>query len=240
MQIFKSWLARPWLSALALTVIITAWGAAGVWGWLNTSPGVFGLIAIALTIGAQVFAARAAANAATAASIGHRVTLIGLGVMCLLWTGFSGKQALDADAANRLAPYEAALAAYDRASADLDRVDAAIAAVPALRSDIPAIRITALRAARDAELAKLEAQRAQAAATLATAPKPQALPALPEWLKWSMVVLIELLEFLGFWAIGAKAKRKEAAPVAEAAAEPAPVVAFNPGRELVNRRWAKK
>jgi len=239
MQIFKSWLARPWLSALALVVIITAWGAAGVWGWLQTSPGVFGLIAIALTIGAQVFAARAAANAATAASIGHRVTLIGLGVMCLLWTGFSGKQALDADAANRLAPYEAALAAYDRASADLDRVDAAIAAVPALRSDIPAVRLKVLTEARTAELAKLEAQRLQAATALATAPKPMALPALPEWLKWSMVLLIELLEFFGFWALGMKA-RKEAALAVEAAAEPAPVVTFNPGRELVARRWAKR
>lgn len=239
MKIFHSWLARPWLSATALTVIITAWGAAGVWGWLNTSPGVFGGIAVALTIGAQVFAARAAANAATAASIGHRVTLIGLGVMCLLWTGFSGKQALDADAANRTAPYEAALAAHDRASADLDRVDAAIAAVPALRSDIPAVRITALRAARDAELAKLEAQRLQAATALATAPKPMALPALPEWLKWAMVVLIELLEFLGFWALGAKAKRKEAVQAVEDV-KPIPVVEFNAGRELVRRRWANR
>lgn len=222
---------RPWLSALALWTVIGAWAAAGVWGWFHAAAGVMALITILLTIGCQVFAARAAVNAAAASTISQKVAAIVLGALCLLWTGFSGKQAISLSYATTAAPYEAAVAAQAAALAEVAKIEAQVAALPAVRADIPAVRIAALQAARAEEMARLQPQldaaRAKAAAIVVPAKPPAAMP---EALQWAMVALIEGLEFFGFWAIGA-VRHKPAAP--------ANVVPMNPGAALVRKRWDK-
>lgn len=224
---------RPWLSALALWTVIGAWAAAGVWGWTQAAAGVMALITILLTIGCQVFAARAAVNAAAASTLSQKIAALALGAMCLLWTGYSGKQAIAVSYATASAPYEAAVAAQAKAAADVAKIEAQIAAIPAVRADIPAVRIAALQAARAEELARLQPQLDAAQAKLAAVVVPaKPAAAMPEALQWAMVVLIEGLEFFGFWAIGAK--RATPAP-----AKPANVVEINPGAALVRKRWEK-
>ncbi|NBW07941.1 MAG: hypothetical protein EBR82_07935 [Caulobacteraceae bacterium] len=224
-----------WLSAAALWVVIAAWAAAGIWGWTQNAAGIMVPITVAMTVGCQVFAARAAANAAAIAG-SRRLGLIGLGVACLLFTGWSGKQAIATNEAQRSAPYEQAMAAKAAAVAALAKVEAEINAVPPLRSDIPAMRLATLQAARTTELARLEPLRAAAQArveAIATPARPA--PQMPSPLQWAIVALIECLEFFGFWAIGMRHARKEAASEA-----PSNVTEFNAGRELVRKRWAKK
>jgi len=222
-----------WLSSAALWTVIGAWAAAGIWGWTQNAAGVMVPITVALTIGCQVFAARAAANAAQADSMSRRFGLIGLGVACLLFTGWSGKQAIATNEAQRLAPYESAIAAHAAAVAEAGKIEAQIAALPALRSDIPATRLATLQAARTAELSRLEPKLAAAQAAVAMIEVPaKPAPQMPVALQWAIVALIECLEFFGFWAIGHGH--------AKAASKPANVVEMNPGAALVRRRWDKR
>lgn len=224
-----------WLSAAALWTVIGAWASAGIWGWTQNAAGIMIPITVAMTLGCQVFAARAASNAVTVSGV-QRIALIALGVACLAFTGWSGKQAISTNEAQRVAPYEAALAASAAAKADLAKVERDIAAVPPLRSDIPAKRIAELQTARALELARLEPKLAAAKAAVAAVALPaRPAPQMPVWLQWAIVGLIEALEFFGFWAIGRGHNPAKSAP-----ATTAEVVELNPGAALVARRWAKR
>lgn len=210
-----------WLSAAALWSIIGAWCACGVFGWLENSAGMMSVILVALTVGAQVFAARAVKNAAETESWPRRLVLVGLGAACLAFTGWSGKQGLETSENARWASYEA----YSANKAKADVIDAQIAALPMPPANVPTVRIRELAKARDAEIARLTGLKPVVGEAVA---KPA--PRLPEQLAWLFVALVEALELLGFYAIG---RRKADAP-----ASGANVVGFNAGRELAKKRWA--
>lgn len=206
----ESPLRGNWLSALALWVIIGAWAAAGIWGWNQNAAGVMAGIATALTIGCQVFAARAVKNAAEADGIGSKAGLIVLGAFCLVFTAWSGKQALATSEAQRWAPYEA----RQDAEAAVNAIDAKIDDLPTVPTSDTAgrplgpQRMSILSAERSTETARLMGLREKAAASLAkipAAPKPSAKA--PEAFQWCVSGLIEALELFGFWAIAPKRRR---------------------------------
>lgn len=222
-----------WLSAGALWAVILAWAACGVWGWLQNAQGLMAIVTVAMTLGCQVFAARAVKNAADVESLPRRAALLGLAGLCLVFVGYSGKQGLETNEAQRLAPYASYVEAVERAKA----AEAALAALPALAiTDEAGRAIGPQRLAILAEQRAQEAARLQRAATIARAAVPQAVakpaPPMPDWLPLAIVVLVEAIELVGFYAIS---RTRSAASTAQ----PDNVVPLSPGAALARQRWGK-
>lgn len=209
-----------WLSKLALWAVICSWAAVGVYGWTQATSGVLAAIAIALTLGAQVFAARAVKNAAHAETWSRRLLLLALGAACLMFTGWAGHQGLSIGENKRWAAYER----YEAALSANAAIDAQIAALPPVPlSDeagrpIGPARTRELGAQRSNEIARLTGRLVEAA------PVDKPTMRMPEGLLWSLVGLIAALELLGFYAVS-EHKAKAAANVRTAASE------------LARKRW---
>lgn len=211
-------LSGNWLSGLALWALFLSYAACGAWGWSQAQAGVFAGIAIALTLGCMIFAARAAENAARADSLLRKIALMALGGACLTFTGWSGHQALMISEAQRWAPYER-YEAIAKANADLDAQIKALPAIPL--SDEAGRPIGPVRTR------ELGAQRSNEIARLTGLKTPVAMVAKPttrmsEEMGWAVVALIEALGLFGFFAIGSKPRQ---AAVRSAASE------------LARKRW---
>lgn len=195
-----------WLSALALWAIIGAWGACGVYGWINAADGAMRWICIALNVGCAVFAARAVKNSAASA---HPILLMALGAACLMFDGWSGAQGLSVSEGVRWAPYEI----YAAAKAEVSALDAQIAAVrPVPLSDeagrvIGPQRFRELGAQRQAEIARLQGLRD----AIKIVPVAQPSAKMPWYLELAVATLVALLELLGFATIASS----KTAPAAE-------------------------
>ena len=220
-KIFSQFAPRGnWISKLALWVMLSTWAGVGVYGWLQALDGVIVVLAIALTLGAAVFAARAVKNAASAETWSRKLVLLALGAACLMFTSWAGHQGLSISENKRWAAYERFEAAA-KANADLDAQIAALPPVPlsdeAGRPIGPA-RTRELGAQRSNEVARLTSLRVEAA------PVDKPSMRMPEGLLWGLVGLIAALELLGFYAVSEQ-KAKTAATVRSAASE------------LARKRW---
>lgn len=220
----KKLLGERWLSGAAIWAVVGAWCAAGLWGWDRATDGALTPVLCVLNVAAAVFATRALKNVAHADGLGRKLALGGLGVACLTFTGYSGKQALSLSEAARWAPYDQQQAAI----AANARIDLAVAAVPEVPlSDeygrpIGPLRTVELGRQRNEKIGRLDGQRVRVGDLIATP-----APRLPEELAWTFVLLIEALELLGFWALSEGGK-----PVSLRSL----VGGYNPGRELVKMR----
>lgn len=228
--------APQWLSGAAIWGLTIASGALNVWGWVETAGGAFMLAAIlsAAVVASEVLGVRLALRVEAAVGDWPRfwlaIALLG-GVVA--FNAFSGHRALEMVEAHRVAPYEAALANRSEAETRLRAVEAQIAGLPAVGADVPAVRIAEIRGLRADDLARLEPQRSQAQAVVDALPALPARPApvMDQLTLWLIVALIEGLKAFGLFAVNARQKR---------VAENVVAVDFNPGRELVNKRWANR
>jgi len=226
-------LRSNWLSAAALWAVILAWAACGVWGWLQNAQGLMAAVTVALTLGCQVFAARAVKNAAESETLPRKAALLVLAVLCLVFVGYSGKQGLETNEAQRLAPHAAYVEALERAKA----AEAALASLPPLEiTDTAGREIGPQRLAILAEQRAQEAARLQRAADAARAAVPPAVakpaPPMPAGLTIAIVLLVEALELVGFYAISRPRRIVAQAHMAD-------VVPLSPGAALARQRWGK-
>jgi hypothetical protein len=214
----KIQLPRNWLSGSALWLVISSWAACGVWGWSQATSGLIAAIAIALTLGAQVFAARAVKNAAQADSFLRRCALLALGSACLAFSGWAGHQGLTISENQRWATYDAAT----EAKASNARIDAQIAALPQVPlSDeagrpIGPARTRELGAQRSNEIARLSGYKVPVVEAATPAPR------MPDGFMWALTGLIAALELFGFFSIGSK---------------PREAVVRSAASEMARKRW---
>jgi len=229
---------RHWLGSGAVWAIALAWAGAGIYGWWFMADGVMRVITIVLSLSCQVLAVTMLARAL---EVDTWLLRVGCGLVAIgsvMFTGWSGHQALDVSSNRARADW----AELQQAQGELNAAALAVEAIaPIPVNDEAGYRIgpqsrALLMQEREQRIARAEAAEARAQAKvdrLGDVARPSA--EMPQWLSWAIVILIETIELFGLALVNGR--RTAIRPVKQAPApQPVPVDASEAARALVSMR----
>ncbi len=246
---------RNWFTGSALWLIVGAACAIGVFGHISTL-GVLAWFAIPITIGVEVYCARAAVHYRNASTRFQRGAVAGLLVLCSIISVIFEHRGMEAINSISNAEYQRAFSERAEALEIKGALGSDYNSLPALPSDPAALAAMSTRALNRIEATRanwentpfgnvtdpdgtpqtqLEALTRATAAAAAPLPQQLAKP-LDEAAIWFVVGFVLLMRLFGFWSI---------APTAQVIALPkpapekeAPPPALKPGAAMVQRRYA--
>jgi len=246
---------RNWFTGSALWAIVGAAAVMAIYGHFKTLGPLLGALASLITIGVEVYCARAAVHFRNSASTPQRAMVVTLMVICAIVSVLFEHRGIETINSEANAEYARAFSEQREALEIKAALESDYNSLPALPRDPAELatmntralnRIEAVRGNWEAtpyawgtdRITQLEALNRARAVSARPLPQQLAQP-LSDAAIWFIVAFVLLMRVFGFWSIAPNGGGAIRLVTPEPAPEktPPPV---KPGAALVEARWAKK